>query len=231
MPVIKEIRNDKLQIKAIKMLNDGIIPHVEAPLPNNYGFFMMIIGAPGSGKSTLWLNLITNKEKHNYYRKFDKIYIFSNSLKTITKKINLPEDQMFDGISELEGLIENIRDSDDKALLIIDDCVNDLKSPDYILKLIYNRRHIAGGVSIMITSQVYNKIHLSIRKAATNLILFATGNKRELSSVYNDFINIEEKDFQAIVNYCFSKGAHDFMCYSTCTAQFFHNFNLLQIEY
>ena len=131
---IQEIPNDKLHISPIKMANDGIIPNVESPLPNNYGFFMMIVGKPNSGKSTLWLNLITNKEKHNYYKKFDKIYIFSNSLKTITRKIHLPDDRLFDGISELEELIESIKGSDDKVLLIIDDCVTDLKSPEHTSK-------------------------------------------------------------------------------------------------
>lgn len=228
---IREIKNDKLQIKAIKMLNDGLIKHVEAPLPNNYGFFMMVVGAPGSGKSTFWLNLITNKEKHNYYKKFDKIYIFSNSLKTITKKINLEEDRLFNGISELETLIESIKGTDDKVLLIIDDCVTDLKQPDYLLKLIYNRRHLAGGISIIITSQVYNKINLSIRKAATTLVLFSTGNKKEISSVYNDFVNIPERSYEEIVHYCFKNSSHDFMCYSTSTGQFFHNFNLLDLKW
>lgn len=228
---IHEIQNEKLKITPIKMSNDGIIPHVEPPLPNNYGFFMMVIGKPNSGKSTLWLNLITNKEKHNYYKKFDKIYIFSNSLKTITRKIHLPDDRLFDGISELEPLIESIKDTDDKVLLIIDDCVTDLKSPDYLLKLIYNRRHLAGGISIIITSQVYNKIALPIRKASTTLVLFSTGNKKEISSVYQDFANIPEKDFNTIVNYCFKGGSHDFMVYSTITGDFYHNFNKLEIEF
>lgn len=227
---ITEQQNDKLKVTPFKMANDGIIPNVEPPLPNNYGFFMLLIGAPNSGKSTLWLNLITNKEKHNYFKKFDKIHIFSNSLKTITRKIHLPDDRLHQGLDELEGLIDEIKDTDDKILLIIDDCVTDLKSPEYVLKLIYNRRHLAGGISIIITSQVYNKINLAIRKAANTLILFSTGNKKEIASVYQDFINIPEKDYNAIINHCFKHGAHDFMVYSTATGSFAHNFNPLTIS-
>ena len=226
-----EIKHDKLTITPFKMSNDGIIPDVEDPLPNNYGFFMLLIGAPGSGKSTLWLNLITNKEKHGYYKKFDKIHIFSNSLKTITRKIHLPDDRLHDGIGDLEETIENIKDTEDKVLLIIDDCVTDLKSPDYLLKLIYNRRHLAGGISIIITSQVYNKIHLAIRKASNTLVLFATGNKKEIASVYQDFMNIPEKEYNAITTYCFRQGAHDFMVYQTCSGRFYHNFNQLKLEF
>ena len=228
---IHEIQNDKLKITPFKMSNDGIIPDVEDPLPNNYGFFMLLIGAPGSGKSTLWLNLITNKEKHGYYKKFCKIHIFSNSLKTITRKIHLPDDRLHDGIADLEETIESIKDTDDKVLIIIDDCVTDLKSPDYLLKLIYNRRHLAGGISIIITSQVYNKIALSIRKASNTLVLFATGNKKEIASVYQDFMNIPEKEYNAITTYCFKNGSHDFMVYQTATGRFYHNFNPLEIEF
>lgn len=227
---IKEIKNNKLKLQEIKMSNDGKIKGVERPLPTAYNFFWLICGAPGSGKSSLWVNLITNKEKNNYYKKFDKIFIFSNSLKTITKKINLPEDRKFDGIGELEMVVEAIKDSDDKILIIIDDCVADIKSESFMLKLIYNRRHIAGGISIIITTQVYNKVPLPIRKASSDLVLFSTGNKKEINSVYNDFINIPEKDFERIIQYCF-KGKHDFMFFSTSDNTFYRNFNLLELEF
>jgi hypothetical protein len=227
---IREIKNDKLQIEAFKMANDGIIKNVEAPLPNHYGFFMMVIGTPGSGKSTFWLNLILKKEKHNYYKKFDKIFIMSNSLKTITTKINLPANRLFDGIGELEGLIEKIQNTDDKVLLIIDDCITDLKNHDYVLKLIYNRRHMAGSVSIIITSQVYNKVNLAIRKAATDLVLFSTSNKKELDSVFNDFINIPKDAYEEVCRYCFQT-KHDFMMYKTSDNTYYHNFNLLELEF
>lgn len=227
---IKEIKNHKLQIEAYKMANDCIIKKVDAPLPNNYGFFMMVIGAPGSGKSTFWLNLITKKEKNTYYKKFEKIIIFSNSLKTITTKINIPEEQLFHGISELEMVVESLKDSEDRVLFIIDDCICDLKNHDYILKLIYNRRHIAKSVSIIITSQVYNKIHLAIRKAASDLVLFSTTNKKEIESVYNDFINIPKDNFDEVCRYCF-KTKHDFLIYTTQKNEYYHNFNLLELDF
>jgi hypothetical protein len=174
--------------------------------------------------------LITKKEKHNYYKKFDKIFIMSNSLKTITTKINLPPNRLFDGIGELEVLIESIQDSDDKVLLIIDDCITDLKNHDYVLKLIYNRRHMAGSVSIIITSQVYNKVNLAIRKAATDLVLFSTSNKKELDSVFQDFINIPKDAFEEVCRYSF-KTKHDFLMYKTSDNTYYHNFNPLELEF
>jgi hypothetical protein len=227
---IEEIKNEKLQIEAFKMANDAVIKKVVPPLPNNYGFFLMIIGTPGSGKSTMWLNLITKREKHTYYKKFDKVYIFSNSLKTITTKIHLPDERLYDGISELESLVESIRDSDDRVLLIIDDCVTDLKHADYLLKLIYNRRHIAKSVSIIITTQVYNKIHMAVRKAASDLVLFSTTNKKELDTVFAEYINIPKPDFEEVCRYCF-RTKHDFLFYKTADNSYYRNFNLLELEH
>jgi len=227
---IHEIKNDKYKIEAYKMANDAIIKKVDAPIPSQYGFFLMVIGTPGSGKSTFWLNLITKKVKNTYYKKFDKIYIFSNSLKTITTKINLPEDRLFDGISQLEDIIEVIKDSDDRVLLIIDDCVTDLKNADYLLKLIYNRRHIARSVSIIITSQVYNKINMAVRKAASDLVLFSTTNKKELETVFSEYINIPKNDFDEVCRYCF-KTKHDFLFYKTQDNSYYHNFNRLMLDF
>jgi GTPase SAR1 family protein len=227
---IHEIKNDKYKIEAYKMANDAIIKKVDAPIPSQYGFFLMVIGTPGSGKSTFWLNLITKKVKNTYYKKFDKIYIFSNSLKTITTKINLPEDRLFDGISQLEDIIEVIKDSDDRVLLIIDDCVTDLKNADYLLKLIYNRRHIARSVSIIITSQVYNKINMAVRKAASDLVLFSTTNKKELETVFSEYINIPKNDFDEVCRYCF-KTKHDFLFYKTQDNSYYHNFNRLELDF
>lgn len=227
---ITEIKNEKLKLEEIKMANDSKIPGVDRPLPDNYNFFLLVCGAPGSGKSSLWINLITKKQKNTYFKKYDRIFIFSNSFKTITKEINLPPDRIFDGISELESLIDSIKDTDHKVLLIIDDCVADIKNEAYMLKLIYNRRHLAGGISIIMTTQVYNRVPLPMRKASSDLILFTTGNKRELKSVYNDFVNIPEQAFNKITQYCF-KGKHDFMVYCTESCDFYHNFNLLKLEF
>jgi hypothetical protein len=184
-----EIPNDKYDIKAVKMSNDAPIPNVYDPLPKFYNFFLLLIGVPGSGKSTFWINMINKKNKHTLYKKFDKVFIFSNSFKTISEEIKLPKDRIYEGISELEDVVESLNDSDDKILLIIDDCINDINDDKFMTSLIYNRRHKAGGISIIITTQVYNKLPLSLRKCATDLVLYNTSSKRELDSIYEDYIN------------------------------------------
>jgi ribosome biogenesis GTPase A len=83
---ITEIQSSKYKIKPVKMRNDGIIQGINEPINNLYGGFILLVGRPNSGKSTFFLNLLKKSKKHNsYYRKFDKVFIFSNSLKLLRK--------------------------------------------------------------------------------------------------------------------------------------------------
>ena len=173
---IIEEENNKYKIEPIKMANDLVIPNVDSPLPSHYGFFILLVGKPNSGKTNFGLNLLQkNKNKNSYYKKFERVHIFSNSLKTITSKIDLAEDRIHHGCDDLESVVEEEKDSDNKLLFIIDDCVTDLKDSDFMLKLIYNRRHLSKSISLIITSQVYKKIIMKIRKCCTDLILSNSG--------------------------------------------------------
>ena len=231
--VIKEIKSNHYKVEPIAMANDQIIKDVEAPLPSNYGFFLLLVGRPNSGKSTLWLNLINKKAKNTYYNKFDKVFIFSASLSTITTKIKLNEERMFNGIEQLESVVNKIKETpEEKNLIIIDDLITDFKDEDYILKLVYNRRHLAigGSVSLIVTSQVFTKVQLCIRKCATTLILFNTGSKKELESIYQDFVNIDNNTFYGLVRHCFKNSSHDFILMDNTNGLYYHNFNLLQFD-
>ena len=225
---IKEFQNNEYKITPIKMSNDGIIDHVMPPLPTYYNFFILIVGKPSSGKSNLWLNLINQRKKNTYYKKFDRVLIFSNSLHNITCKIKLPDDRMFHGIDKLEETINEIDATDDKVLIILDDVVTDITDSDYIQKLIFNRRHKGGGISLIVVTQVYNKLKLPLRKCATDVVLFSTSNKRELDSVFADFINVPKDTFLNIAQYCFKKDNHQFVWIDNTLNRFYHNFNLLE---
>ena len=71
-----------------------------------------------------------------------------------------------------------------------------------------NRRHLAGAggsCSFIITTQVYNKIPAPIRKTASHIIIFHTKNKKELDTIFDELIIIPQKDFYAILQFCFDK--------------------------
>ena len=227
---IKEYKNSKFKQDIIKMSNDGPIKNVDEPLPQFYNFFMLLVGRPNSGKTSLLLNMINKKAKNSLYKKFDKVYIFSASIKTVSIKIKLDADQIYDDINELESVIERIKEKDEKTLIIFDDFIAQIKDDEKFTKLIFNRRHIGGGCSVIITTQIFNKLPLSLRKCATDLIIYSTSNKRELDSIFNDYINIPKNDFYNLCRYVFQKDNHQFLWIKNDTNQFYHNLNKLELD-
>ena len=140
---------------------DEIDKSIPDPLPKNLNHFLLIVGKPGSSKTTLLMNLICKRGKM-YNKKFDRIYLFSPSLCTIDDCPfeDLPEDQKYEELSEdiLEGVLDEIRDSGEKVLFIMDDVVNDMKKEarleKLLCKVLMNRRHqcgSGGSLSVWIT--------------------------------------------------------------------------------
>lgn len=227
---IDEVENKEISLKGFKCKNDGKI-NCEWPLSEiPYCAFLIVNGPCGSGKTNLILNLLTRRKKM-YYKQFDKIYIFSPSLGTVSRNIHLPDDQIFPDLDfdELNAIIEKERNAEGKRILLVfDDVIASInKNQKEFLKLCYNRRHI--NATIILVSQVYNKIPLEIRKVCSALFFFTNTNKKEIQSVYDDLILVERPIFDAIIKHCF-QGPHDFLFYIVDSQQFFHNFNQLIIH-
>ena len=117
---------------------------------------------------------------------------------------------------------EEIKDSGEKVLLILDDVVNDIrknKGVDKVLaKILYNRRHItadggeeANGVTVWLTTQSYNRIPLMIRKVANGIIAFKLKNVKEILSIYDEFVmGLSKEQFMDILKYVY-KDPYDFL--------------------
>ena len=233
---------EKIKMKKYKFSCDEGIDGIPEPLPNVLRFNMAIIGKAGSGKTSLLMNLVCKRGKI-YNKKFDKVYVFSPSLRSMDDCPfdKLPEEQLYDDLTveNLEGVIEEITDSEEKVLIIFDDVVNDMaKSAEIqriLCKLLMNRRHIAGyggGISVIITSQVYNKIPCPIRKTFSHMILVNIKQKRELDTLYDEHILVDKKQFEAICKYCY-KDKYDFMYLDLekpYDKVFHRNFNKLEMN-
>ena len=216
---IKELEGDsKIVLSKFNFTCDQIDDTIPKPLPQMLNFFMLVCGRPGSGKTSLILNLVCKRGKM-YNKKFDKIFVYSPSL--ITMKENpfeeLEEDQLYTELTEenLTYALDNISDTGEKVLFIMDDVVNDMKKSTGIQtllsKMLMNRRHLAGSggsCSFIITTQVYNKIPAPIRKTASHIIIYHTRNKKELDTIFDELIVIPYKDFYEILRYCFDKPHH-----------------------
>ena len=69
---------------------------------------------------------------------------------------------IFIGFSNISSVLEMIKDSGDKVLLILDDCISDIRGKgkseieNLLHRIFFNRRHLAGkggSLSIIATSQ------------------------------------------------------------------------------
>lgn len=227
---IQEIENTQIKLKKVHMKNDSKIEGNPPPW-DNYNFFYIIIGTPGSGKTSLWINMLLERNGL-LNRKFDKVIIFSPSLGTVDKQIDLPPEQIHDTLDfdELEKIIEEIKLTDDKVLIILDDVAAAFKkNQKEFLKLVYNRRHIGGGVSLIVISQVFNKIVSEVRKACSGLFWFSTTNKHEINSVFEELANVSKSEFENILRFSW-RSKHDFIYISTENGRYYRNFNELKIS-
>ena len=209
----EEIKSkDKINITNFKFSCDKKDKDIPENLPNTYNHFLMITAKPRQGKSTLIYNLLTKKRKASpYYGKFDKIYIFSPSMKTIDNDPfkDVDGNQKFVNMTfeNLDKVYNEIEDSGERILIIADDVVMDVAKDKHVQKLLakmmMNRRHICGkgdkddscGLSLWMTTQVFNKVPRVLRATASHHIIFKTSNKKELDTIFDELILIEKKRF------------------------------------
>ena len=187
---------------------------------------------PGGGKSTMIYNLLCRPKFGAYYKRFERIYWWSRSIHTITKTINLPEDQIFTTFNEadIEAVLEKEKQEDNHVLFVWDDVLSDIKDVTLIQRIVWNRRHLCGkGLSLIVSIQIWSKLVLCLRKCADAIFFWSTHNKREITSFFNDVITIEKNKFDEIIKYVFTD-RHNFLYLDVQNQKFYKNFNLLEFS-
>tara|TARA_R110000782_G_scaffold212085_1_gene300196 strand:- start:26 stop:550 length:525 start_codon:yes stop_codon:yes gene_type:complete len=130
------------------------------------------------------------------------------------------EDQKFESatLENIQGVLDEIKDSGEKVLFIFDDVIADIRGKgkgeieNLLQKIFFNRRHLAGyggSVSIIATSQSYVKIDPKLRKTASQLIQYKP-QKKEIENIFDDMITLPKKEFMDVLRYIYKK-KHDFM--------------------
>ena len=86
-----------IHLSKFKFNCDEVDPSVPKPLPQNLNHFLLIVGKPGSSKTTLLLNMICKRGKM-YNKKYDRVYLFSPSLGSIDDCPfeDLPDNQKYE---------------------------------------------------------------------------------------------------------------------------------------
>jgi GTPase SAR1 family protein len=194
-----------------------------------------------------------------FYKKFHKVFIFSPSVHTIDKKIHVPEEQMFREFdlealqAILDGQDEDRKDVEEhnkevdeynkenpkkkpkehesvqQVLIIFDDLMSDIatdKSKTF-LRMLMNRRHI--GVSVIVMTQVFNRIPAKLRKGFSDVILFKTKNRKELETVREELTSYNPKEYEQLIEATLQV-PHDFLLFKTSSNDMYRNLNELIID-
>jgi len=194
----------------------------QANLPATYNHMWVITAKPRQGKSTYLMNLIAKQNRASpYNKKFDKVFIFSPSMKTIDDDPfeSIPEEQKFAEMNteNLGQVLNEVEGSGDRVLIIADDVVNDIKGDKeverMITKMMMNRRHICGknedgdsaGISMWITTQIFNRLPRPLRASASHYTIFKTTNKKELDTIYDELILLDKPDFKKLLDFVFDE--------------------------
>lgn len=240
----KRLSNLKIIKSSVDDLDDDL-KSIPDPLPRK-SFGMMMVGKPSSGKSSLLMSLLMSKEA--YLKKFDHVYLMSESLDTLPlEELGLDSGRIYSEYNEdkLKEIIKNEKDSNENlnVLLILDDVVRSIasKKGDFVLKMLLNRRHIThnknnkdekGGLSIIITTQSYNLLPLKFRKNMSNIVLFSSTNQKEIINIKEELLcDLDKSDQNKILRQCWNeKYGYLFVCANSTTSdRYYQNFNKIII--
>ena len=192
----------------------------------NKSFVLVIIGKPGSGKTSIIQEILLNEELLK--DKFDYIFIFSPSpLEFIECEENCNWFKDFT-LEKIFSIIEVINENDPdykKVLFIFDDLVGKMHKEatnENLLKLFFNRRHLIknGDLSYIIVSQRYIAMPTNIRACISNMIFFKL-TERDYKVLKTDLIGY--LDFGKLSKVLTND--YDFLCLSLENGLIFKNFS------
>ena len=220
----------------IKAFDKDVVDAQSPILKNTKGALLCICGKKRTGKSSLWLSMLSHPALYKGY--FDNIFLISPSQsdQKITPLINelKKEQKYFDCLTEenIKYILNIISQEaqqkklyeiktkkklpDTHNLLILDDVIESIPKSykkNLITSLFYNQRHY--NLTIILISQAFKLINPSIRKQIDALYIFPMSNKKEIEAIQEDYSIPSE-----IFDYCFEDETdHPFLTVNLCGAK------------
>jgi DNA replication protein DnaC len=197
----------------------------------------LLIGRPGSGKTSLLYSLFKTGGKKKIFKKvFHNIYLFMPSASRSSLKDNifdvLPEDKKYDVLNEenLTDVMNRIEsaDPDENNVIIFDDMASQLKNADtrkLFKQLVYNRRHLHTSIFFLVQSWL--SIEKDLRKLFSNIICFKV-SKSEMQNLFEEVIEQKKDHLLDIMRLVYDK-PHQFMFINTDSGRIFKNWDEILI--
>lgn len=195
--------------------------------------FNIILGKPGSGKTSILYALLKKGGKNKLFKKvFENIFLFmpTNSRNSFNDNIfsslseeNVHDELTFDNLTEVWGRIRDDSREGYKSLIILDDVTASLKDTDIqqlLREIIFNRRH--NRTSILLLVQNYKSIPKDLRRMINNLVLYKI-NKNEMDNIFSELFENKKECLNDIMRIVFDK-PHQFMLMDVDNQKFFKNF-------
>jgi len=219
---------------------DGEFPNVPEPFANST-FAMFVVGKPKSGKTSFVIDILCNKKRPVYYKKFDWIYIIQPELSRHSLKKDpfkgIPDTQKYEdfNLATLNEIYDKVLENSlhgENSLLFLDDVASHLKSggqalEQMFMKLFFLKRHLR--LSLITAVQRFSSLPKSIRASQDDVVLFVPANRAEREIIYSEFIDLPRKTFAKLMDHCF-QDKHDMIFHRLGTKQYYRNMNLLEFE-
>ena len=165
----------------------------------------VIVGASGSGKSNVLLDLI-----NKMIGTFNSIKIFTQDkdeplYQYLASMIEPPQLEIFEGIDAFNkyDIKEDLKHG--QHLLIFDDmCIESEKKQQKIGELFIRGRKMSdNGLSLLYLTQAYYQTPIIIRKQCTHLILKKVNGKRDVGAILKDSsLDADGQQLQNMYNHC-----------------------------
>lgn len=216
------------KLKPVAMnCDEPIAKDIPPPLPQS-SFRMLIVAAPGHGKTSLATSLIIKGGP--YYKKFDRVWVIqpNNSRGSYAKDPWAKHSRVFDDLTPdlLQDIIEQAKklaEDGKHSLVMIDDFAYTLKDKHIERKLreiYFNSRHLK--LSSVVISQTLRSVPDKLRKSASHLIAFTPANRIESRIIQDELLFIDPSTAAVLFDQIF-QNSYDFMLIDTQRRRVFRN--------